>query len=165
MYGFPLYFRAVALSLALFSFASRQSGLYIAFLCAAFMVFLLFKELCKRFSLKPCFIFVGLVLLATFCAAGYLANIKIYGNPIFPFEAPWPFDRGEYMVTVDHYRSFLNILGLPPVILQFYLLFALGIGIEMIDKFLALPSFFPMALERTVSMGWPNPILFVVLIL
>ena len=87
--------------LAFASFGSRKSGLYIALLATLIFLWLLFQAY-RRKSLPSYLLLTGIFLFTILSAAGYWANLYIYGNPIFPFKAPWPFHKGEFIHDRQH---------------------------------------------------------------
>ncbi len=152
------YLSVFALAGAAFAFGNRFSGIIVMVLCAGCGWFFL-----NKFLRRPWAAFA--VVFALFCflmfisASGCWANIVIYGNPIYPTKPFWPFQNGTYVstFTMEWFRANWNIVGFPPVVLQVYLVFALGVGLELLAKALPFLNCLPMAAMRTTSMGWPFP--------
>lgn len=145
----------LACLLALFAAATRQSGLYAVFLSGTSLLWLAGR------SRAPRGLWLRLALLAcvgALAGSGYWANWAAFGNPIFPFKAPWPLSEAAYLTTLERYREQLNILG-PPGLVQLYLIPHLALGLEL--RHMPFPPYsdFPHALVRGQSMGWLNPTL------
>ena len=152
------YLSLVALLLAAFAFGNRFSGIISMALCAGCAWLFLTKQ-----TKRP-FISLGgvLALFAFFifiAAPGNWFSFVIYGNPIYPLRSFWPFQNGTYTNSVDLFRENWNIVGLPPVILQIYLIFALGVGLELLAQALPFLNCLPMAAIKKTSMGWPYPLI------
>ena len=156
---FIVQLSAIALILASAATGSRKSGMYVAFITLIILLFSLYQAHRNKYSTisypKLGFLLIFVVLLF----AGYWANMYVYGNPIFPFKAAWPFNNGEYIKTIDDYRSIYNIVGLPPIIKQLYLILYMGLDLEKVDKYIKLSSFLPFVKYRSSSMSEPFPLL------
>lgn len=153
------YLSAVALLLAVFAFANRFSGIIPILLCMGFTWFFLTK-LSKRIFASLIRILVLLILAVFIAAPGYWVNLVVYNNPIYPAKCFWPFQNSAYTLTIEEFRSSWNITGLPQGILQIYLIFALGVGLELLAKVLPFLNCLPMTTVRLTSMGWPYPLIF-----
>lgn len=136
-----------ALFLSLCGFASRQSGLYLAVLCS--LVFASFAIKRPRWPIAA----LATIALWAICSVGYIYNYKAFGNPLYPFQAPGPFSSGQYVFTLDHYRGYLNLKFLPPVLNEFYLLIHLALGFEVRPHL----TFLPHAPGRSLGMIWLSP--------
>lgn len=139
----------VALLLALCGFASRQSGLYLAALCTMIFAWLSIRS--RRWVPQA----LGTIIFWGICAVAYIYNYKAFGNPIFPFKAPGPFANGEFLVTLEEYRTNLNLKFLPPVLNELYLLVHLALGLEVRPGI----AWIPHALHRSHGMIWLSPAL------
>lgn len=154
--GTAFYLSTVALLCAAFAFGNRFSGVISVTLCASCAWFFLTRQT-KR-PLVSLGSVLGLCAIFMFIAApGYWVNIIVYNNPNYPIKSFWPFQNGAYLWTVETLKAGWNIVGLPPVVLQIYLIFALGTGLELLAKALPFLNCLPMAIARTQSMGWPYP--------
>ena len=126
-------------------------------LCAVCAWFFLTKWTKRPFTSLG-YILVLSVLFLFIAAPGNWVNLVIRGNPIYPLKPFWPFQNGAYTDTVDSFRANWNIVGLPPVILQVYLIFVLGVGLELLAQVFPFLNCLPMATVRKTSMGWPYPL-------
>ncbi len=149
------YLVTTALLLSAFAFGNRFSGIIPMVLSAGCAWFFL-----TRTTKRPIVSLLGVLVLFAFfmfiSAPGYWVNLALYGNPIYPTKPFWPFQNGQYAYGMEFWSNY-NIVGLPPVVLQAYLIFALGIGLELLAKAVPFLNFLPMAQIRTTSMGWPYP--------
>lgn len=152
------YLSAAALLLAVFAFGNRFSGIFSVALCAGCAWFFLARQ-----TKRPFTSFGAVMILSAFfismASPGYWANLIIYSNPVYPLKPFWPFQNGNYTCvnTMELFRAGFNIVGLPPVILQIYLIIVLGIGLELLAKPLPFLNCLPMTAIRKGSMGWPYP--------
>jgi len=151
------YLSTIALLLTAFAFGTRFSGLISMGLCACCACFFLIRQTKRPFASLG-----GVLALSAFfmfiVAPGYWMNLLIYNNPVYPLKPFWPFQSGAYVYDFGK-LSIYNILGLPPVFLQIYLIFALGSGLELLAKALPFLNCLPMAAAKTQSMGWPYPLI------
>jgi len=147
-----------ALFLSAFAFGSRFSGIISMVLCLGFCIYFLTKLTQRPFASFGIsgVLFIFFMFIAS---PGYWVNWILYHNPIYPTKPFWPFQGGEYVYSMDSWKQY-NIVGLPQGILQVYLIFALGSGLELLAKALPILNHLPMAAIRTQSMGWPNPLVF-----
>ena len=144
----------LAAVLSALAFASRFSGIYFATLVGAVTLFFIIWE-SDVVRVKAARLFV-LASAWIICCVGYLVNVHQYGNPIYPFRAPWPFDGGVYTTTFENWAEEVNIFGLPPVIEQLYLLFHLSLGIEAWTWKFGV-DFLPHAKDHASTMLWLSP--------
>lgn len=150
----------LACVLALFAAATRQSGLYAALLCGASFVWFSWPRP-WALSALPLRRVTLLAALAGVAGIGYWANWAAFGNPIYPFKAPWPFSAAPFLTSLANYSKNLNIQG-PLGIVQLYLIPHLALGLEMRNLPFPPHTPFPHALLRGQSMGWLNPTLLTV---
>lgn len=162
-YLWPAFcFSIVSLFLSALAFGNRFYEISSMFLCSCFVWFFLVK-LTKKVAISFVGVFILFFLFIFLAAPGILFNFIIYNNPIYPIKPPIFFQKACYTLTSLQAKTDCNIIGLPPVIMQFYLIFALGIGIELAVKVLPFLHCFPMAaLKTSSSLGWPYPLIFCV---
>ncbi|MDD5129950.1 MAG: hypothetical protein PHS66_02710 [Candidatus Omnitrophica bacterium] len=153
------YLSLAALLVSAFAFGNRFSGIIPVLLCISFAVFFLIK-LSKRVTISLFKVLALAVIFVFISAPGYWANTVLYGNPIYPTKCFWPFQNGAYTLTMEQLKSSYNITGLPPVILQVYLVFVLSTGLELLARVFNFLNFLPMTVARFTSMGWPYPLVF-----
>jgi hypothetical protein len=153
------FLSVAALLLSAFAFGNRFSGIIPMLLSSGFSSFFLIK-LTKRPLMSFLTIFILFFLFMFISAPGYWENYILYKNPVYPVKPFWPLGNGAYTVTAEYMKSRWNIVGLPPVILQVYLIFALGAGLEMFAKVMPFLHHLPMAARQAGSMGWPYPFIF-----
>ncbi|MBF0485469.1 MAG: hypothetical protein HQL16_03030 [Candidatus Omnitrophica bacterium] len=149
---------AVALLLAAFATANRPTGAFSLLLCSACGWFFLTRWL-RRPGLSFVIILAFALGAAFITAPGYMVNFLVYKNPLYPMQGFGPFQNGEYVYSRELFRAGWNIVGVPQGILQVYLVFVLGIGIELFAKVIPFLNHFPMAAVRCASMGWPYPLI------
>jgi len=147
----PFSLCSVAVIMSLFSFASRVSGLYPVILSYVITILLFSRSIRHKFSTPLCLTLLGLFGMGILASVGYLANIRIIGNPFYAYDAP----------MMANFREIFNVHGLPPLIKQVYLLLYMGAGIPLIDRYFPLPSFIPIAQAKMTGVWTHNPILFV----
>lgn len=147
---------ALACTFTYMATATRPSGIYSACLMTSIFIATLIA------SKKMNWVAVLLVFISALCYAHpYLLHIAKLGNPLFPFQAPWPFDQGLYQLTIKDWKGFCNIPQfLPFPFYQAYLIFHVGLGFETsLFNFL---SFIPHASSRGVSIGQLTPCLLLI---
>ena len=163
--GFALPFVLIALYLAFSASGSRKSGIYFALIAIIIFLFLIFRAHIKKYHSITNLNLSSIMVFIILSSAGYWINMYYFGNPIFPFKAPWPFDNGEFLFVLDNYREKYNITNLPIVAKQLYLLFYLGLDFERIDKFIKISQYLPFIKYRFASISGPFPYLLSVFIL
>jgi len=144
-----------AVALALASFAARQSGMNLSALATLVVLFVLWTELRSKWIFACCF--GALVLAWLVVPTTPLFNYIYYGNPLHPFQGPWPFHKGHFSAIFRQYQERYN-LPLPPLVTQLYLPLHLALGLEMRAGMPAL-SFLPHAAHRQIGMVWLTPAL------
>ena len=159
----PVLCAVLALVLSAFAFGNRFSGIISMGLSGACLVFFLGKYW-HRWALALGTALVISVATAVVFAPGYWVHSAVYQNPLYPVRGPGMFKDGVYLYTIEQFKANWNITGLPPVLLQGYLLFALASGLELIVKIFPFLQHLPMAANPTESMGWPYPLLLAVLL-
>jgi hypothetical protein len=153
-------FSSVALLLAAFAFGNRFYEISTMILCAVCVWFFLTKQTKRPFVSLIGVLALSIILMFIACP-GVLYNLFIYNNPIYPVKPPLFFQNASYTMISTQLKTECNIVGLPPVILQIYLIFALGVGLELAVKVLPFLSHLPMAVLKTSSsLGWPYPLIF-----
>ena len=144
----------VAVALSALAFASRLSGInLLALVGLTAAVFIIWETGSVPSKTLRILALTGIVAL---CGIGYFVNILDFGNPFYPFQGPWPFGGGDYAVTFEAWEAKVNLLGFPPVIEQFYLLFHLALGIEAWTWKFGI-TLLPHAKSHAATMLWLSP--------
>ena len=141
----------LALIFSLFSIGSRHSGLYItllSFLLFSFFIiieFLAFKK-SRKFILRKNIVLILIAsVVGLLSCLSYFLNIKIFGNPIFPVQSPWPFQNGLYLEndSLEMWTVGRHTIPLPPILQHFFLILSLSFGTEILILKNLIPSSFP----------------------
>lgn len=145
-------FAAVAFLCFLGGYSGNLSGVYALIMTTAFLLLCFWKGRqtfgANRIALYMYFVFV----LGIIGSPTYIVHVKKYRNPIYPFKASYPFEKGRYVEKLQVWKDRYNIQSLPNGILQPYMLVHLGLGLENQD--------WPIhASEKTISMNWLSPLL------
>ena len=153
-----LYFVGLSCTFAYMATATRPSGIYSSMILTTIFVYYLFKNLTKNNFKNNFYVSLFVLLTALFYAHPYLVHIYHLGNPLFPFKSPWPFENGQYQLTINNWRGFCNIPQfLPFPLYQIYLIFHVGLGFE--TSLFSWAKFIPHAADKGVSIGQLSPCL------
>ena len=134
------------------SFLSRYSSVYILLISIGVFVFHCLKRK-NSFSMKKS---LGFAVLCCFISFFYFRSVYLYGNPFFPFNSPWPFHNGKFLIHLDEWRGYYNLnWDVNPILKGLYLIFHTGMSLEttFYDSF----KFIPHAKVKGNSLGWLNP--------
>ena len=139
-----------AFLLALMSFSSRMSGLYLLMLTGGFLLWVLVSDaaVLRRHRVWA----IGGAVAATIAFLNFVwVHLWIFSNPLFPTQ--FPFGGGSYAYTLQSYREIYNLVGPEWWWKPFYMLAHLGLGLENREGW----DFH--AVHRAGSMNWLSPLL------